>query len=200
MMYKSYNSNMKTYIILDLEATCYDKNSNAETKPKGFVNEIIEIGAYKLNELGEVIEIFSKFLKPKKFPFISKFCNELTTITQEHIDAAEDANQVLLDFFTWTRQNNEQPIYVSWGFYDKRQLRDDLKLNQFPQYLIDEFINDSNHISLKHRHGEINKFKKPIGLGGACKFEKFNFQGVAHRGIDDAKNIVNIFKRYREVL
>jgi len=191
---------MKTYIILDLEATCYDKNSNSETKPRGFVNEIIEIGAYKLNEQGEVIDEFSKFLKPTKFPYISKFCNELTTITQDDIDNAEEAFFVLGEFFAWARKDNEQPTYVSWGFYDKRQFRDDLKLNKFSQDIIDQFINDNNHISLKHRHGEINKFKKPIGLGGACKFEKFNFQGTAHRGIDDAKNIVNIFKRYREVL
>lgn len=191
---------MKTYIILDLEATCYDKNSNSEIKPKGFVNEIIEIGAYKLNEQGEVIDEFAKFLKPTKFPYISNFCNELTTITQDDIDNAEEAFFVLGEFFAWARKDNEQPIYVSWGFYDKRQLRDDLKLNKFSQDIINQFINDNNHISLKHRHGEINKFKKPIGLGGACKFEKFNFQGTAHRGIDDAKNIVNIFKRYREVL
>lgn len=190
---------MKTYIVLDLEATCYDKNSNKETKPKGFVNEIIEIGAYKVSELGEVIDSFEKFLKPKKFPFISLFCNELTTITQDDIDYADNANYVLTDFFVWARKNDEQPTYVSWGHYDKRQLRDDLRLNQFPQHLVDEFINDQNHISLKHWYAE-HKQCKPCGLGHALQKEKMMFEGIAHRGIDDAKNITKIFNRYREVI
>jgi inhibitor of KinA sporulation pathway (predicted exonuclease) len=76
----------KTFVIVDLEATCYDKED--KTKPKNFDNEIIEIGAVKLDEKGNEIDRFSKFLKPKNHPVISKFCNELTTITQEDIDNA----------------------------------------------------------------------------------------------------------------
>ena len=190
---------MKTFIVLDLEATCYDKNNNTEIKPKGFQNEIIEIGAYKVTEAGEVIDSFEKFLKPKKFPFISKFCNSLTTITQQDIDYADDAKNVLIQFFAWARENKSEPIYVSWGHYDKRQLRDDLRINGFSQPMIDEFINDKNHISLKHWYGE-HKNIKPCGLGRAIELEKFTFEGVAHRGIDDAKNITKIFNRYRQVI
>lgn len=190
---------MKTYIILDLEATCYDKNSNSEIKPKGFVNEIIEIGAYKLNEQGEVIDEFAKFLKPTKFPYISNFCNELTTITQQDIDNADEANFVLAEFFAWARKDSADVTYVSWGHYDKRQLRDDLKLNRFTQGIIDELINDKNHLSLKHWYGDYKKIK-PCGLGRAIENEKFKFEGTAHRGIDDAKNITKIFNRYREVI
>jgi 3'-5' exoribonuclease 1 len=185
---------MKQYIVLDLEATCYDRGDN--NKPKGFVNEITEIGAFKLNEQGEVIDSFSKFLKPKKFPFISKFCNELTTITQDDIDYADDAKQVLNEFFDWARISHPEPIYVSWGHYDKRQLRDDLKVNGFPQDLIDVLISDKNHISLKHWYGDFKKMKKAPGLGRAIEMEKMIFEGTAHRGIDDAKNIVKIFNRY----
>lgn len=192
---------MKTYIVLDLEATCYDKNNpSRETKPKGFQNEIIEIGAYKVTESGEVIDSFEKFLKPKKFPHISLFCNELTTINQQDIDYADDANLVLTQFFAWSRQNNEQPTYVSWGHYDKRQFRDDLKLNGFNQTIIDELISDKNHISLKHWYGDFKKMKKAPGLGRAVEMEKFTFEGIAHRGIDDAKNITKIFNRYRQEL
>ena len=56
---------MKTYIVLDLEATCYDKTNKMEQKPSGFVNEIIEIGAYKLTQQGDVIDSFEKFIQEK---------------------------------------------------------------------------------------------------------------------------------------
>jgi inhibitor of KinA sporulation pathway (predicted exonuclease) len=33
----------------------------------------------------------------------SEFCNELTTITQEDIDSAENLSDVLIEFFDWVR-------------------------------------------------------------------------------------------------
>lgn len=177
----------KTFIIFDLEATCYDRNNTTEDKPIGFRNEIIEIGAYKIDNNGKIIDSFSKFLKPKKFPHISNFCNSLTTIKQSDIDNAENAKDVLDEFFDWAGNST----FVSWGHYDKRQLQDDLKLNGLDK----ELINDDNHYSLKHLYGEWNNIK-PVGTGYALKLEKMQFDGIPHRGIDDAKNISKIFIKY----
>ncbi len=186
--------NKKIYIVLDLEATCYDRED--QTKPKGFVNEIIEIGAVKCNEAGEVLNQFQCFIKPTKFPIISKFCNELTTITQADVDNAKDFKWNIKEFWNWVYKNievDEDVIFVSWGHYDRKQLRQDSKING----LNDDWITEENHISLKHKHAEWNKLKpKGIGLGGACKMEKIVFEGTAHRGIDDAINIAKIFKKY----
>ena len=44
------------YIILDLEATCWENNRSLQ-------NEIIEIGAVKVNTNGEVISEFCEFIK-----------------------------------------------------------------------------------------------------------------------------------------
>ena len=175
----------KVYIILDLEATCYERGE----KPEGFVNEIIEIGAVKVDENYEYIDEYCKFLKPKNHPIISKFCNELTTITQEDIDKAEDARDVLIDFFEWCKEDGKEVVYVSWGFYDKNQFKYDLRINKLDK----EIINDSNHISFKHLYGKVNRVK-PMGLKKACYREKIDFEGTHHRGIDDAKNILKVLK------
>lgn len=181
---------MKNYIIFDLEATCYNRNNTNDVKPDGFVNEIIEIGALKVNENGDIIDEFSKFLKPKKFPHISNFCNELTTIEQKDIDFADNAKTVLESFCKWS----ENCIFVSWGYYDKKQLKRDLKINN----LDENIINTSNHISIKHEYAKWNNLrKKGIGLGRAIKREGLVFEGTAHRGIDDARNILRIFKLYK---
>jgi len=181
------NMKRKEFVIVDLEATCYDNKDT--TKPTDFRNEIIEIGAVKLDETGKEIDRFGKFARPLKHPVISKFCNELTTITQEDIDYADELGDVLVQFFDWCNG----ATLVSWGFYDRSQLEKDLIANDL-EYLLE---NIEGHQSLKHLHGEWNKLRKGgIGLGGAIKFEKLTFDGQPHRGIDDAINIANIFRKY----
>lgn len=181
----------KIYIVLDLEATCFDRNDN--NTPKGFQNEIIEIGAVKCNELGEVLDTFCIFIKPTLFPILSEFCKQLTSIKQEQVDNALDFKWCINEFWNWCfKEIKKDVIFVSWGHYDKKQFLLDCKLHNVDQ----TWINDNNHISLKHKHAEWNNLKKGLGLGSACRFENINFEGTAHRGIDDAKNVAKIFKKY----
>lgn len=177
---------MKEFVIVDLEATCYDRKDS--DKPEGFNNEIIEIGAIKLDSHGVEIDRFCEFLRPKNYPVISKFCNELTTITQEDINNARDAKDVLIDFFEWVGD----ATLISWGFYDRSQFQLDISDNEL-YHLIDK---TEDHHSLKHLHGEWNGFRRSIGLGKALRFEKLDFDGTPHRGIDDAINIAKIFRKY----
>lgn len=190
------------FIIFDLEATCFDGGVKA---PQGFKNEIIEIGAVKISENGLIIDEFQCFIKPKKFPQLSNFCKWLTSISQKDIDEAYYFPDCLHSFLTWSTGediawDNMEVIktlpvkFVSWGYYDRSQLRDDCYIHGINQHWIDE----SNHMSLKHKHAEWTnlKHKRGIGLGGACKFEKIEFEGTAHRGIDDARNIAKIFVKY----
>ena len=177
----------REFVIFDLEATCYD-NSDI-SKPVNFKNEIIEIGAVKLDEFGNEIDRFGKFARPLVHPVISKFCNELTTIKQSDIDYADELGDVLVQFLEWCGG----ATLVSWGYYDKSQITKDLIANDL-SYLLEEV---SDHHSLKHLHGEWNGLRKGgIGLGGAIKYEKLVFEGTAHRGIDDAINIAKIFRKY----
>ena len=49
-----------SYIILDLEW-----NASYSTRLHGFVNEIIEFGAVKLDESYQIVDTFSVMVKPK---------------------------------------------------------------------------------------------------------------------------------------
>lgn len=178
--------NDKIYVVFDLEATCYKTGA-----PKDFVNEIIEIGAVKLDKNGNEIDKFSHFLKPKIHPIISDFCTELTTITQADIDKAESASVILEEFMLWCKDC----ILVSWGFYDINQLNKDLIKNDLEIYL-----DQNQHFSLKHLHAKWNNFtgkrKNGIGMSGALNLEGLELEGQHHRGIDDAINIAKIFRKY----
>ena len=94
----------------------------------------------------------------------------------------------LIEFFNWCGD----ATLISWGVYDKNQFQIDLSNNGL-YHLIDK---TENHYSLKHLHGEWNNLSKNIGLSKALKFENLKFDGVPHRGIDDAINIAKIFRKY----
>ena len=176
----------RTFVIVDVEATCFARGDKSQ--PRGFKNEIIEIGAVKLDENGKEIDVFAKFAKPKTYPVITEFCRTLTTITQDDIDRADDLKDVLVDFFEWTGDS----ALISWGHYDKTQFQLDL-MNNGLDHLIKK---TENHYSLKHLHGEWNHLRKSLGMAKALRMERLELVGTHHRGIDDAMNISNIFRKY----
>lgn len=168
------------YIILDLEATCWkDRNTNKQ-------NEIIEIGALKVNQNKEIESEFAAFVKPKLNPHLSEFCTELTTIEQSDVDGAMPFDAVIKDFQNWINLE-EAYCLCSWGFYDKKQFKMDCELFGLDTSWL------KRHISLKHQHADIMKLHRPMGMDGALKMEKIPMEGTHHRGIDDARNITKIF-------
>lgn len=173
--------NPKKYIILDLEATCWEQYDKSD-------NEIIEIGAVKINEAKEIESEFVQFVKPIKHPNLSTFCKQLTSIRQEDVDNAPHFYEAKDKFLEWIGTDNY--VLCSWGFYDKKQFESDCKLHALGTDWL------SNHISLKHQHGKIRKLKRAIGMKRALQSEGFLLDGTHHRGIDDARNIAKIFIKY----
>lgn len=79
------------YIIFDLEATCWENDRTRQ-------NEIIEIGAVKVNVNLEIIGEFQTFIKPKLNSQLSDFCKSLTSISQQDIDMATYFPQAIYKF------------------------------------------------------------------------------------------------------
>lgn len=168
------------YIILDLEATCWEER---DLKNK---NEIIEIGAVCINENKEIQSEFCAFVKPLLNPELSVFCKQLTSIRQSDVDESEAFSIVVEQFKNWINLQ-EDYLLCSWGFYDKKQLVHDCQLHGAETTWLDK------HISLKHQHAKIRQLKKPMGMSGALHLENLSLEGTHHRGIDDARNIAKIF-------
>ncbi|MCF7733503.1 MAG: hypothetical protein K9N23_17575 [Akkermansiaceae bacterium] len=51
-----------------------------------------------------------------------------------------------------------------------------------------------NHRNLKAAFSAATGGKKRFGLGGAIRKIGLEFEGTAHRGIDDARNIARIYR------
>jgi len=170
------------YIIVDLEATCSKKS---KLSPQ----EIIEIGAVKIDEKGKIISTFNEFVKPKINPVLSEYCRDLTGIKQSQVDSAGDFPEVIEKFRGWIGGDY---LLCSWGYYDKKQFISDCKLHNIDSAWAEK------HISIKHGYAKINNCR-PCGMAKALRREGMKLEGAHHRGIDDAKNISRIFIKYMDV-
>ena len=142
--------NIEYYLcILDFEATCWENSSNKEQM------EIIEFSSvlYKITETNnpsnatyEFISEFSEYVKPTINPQLSKFCTELTGITQDTVNAADTFEVVYCKHIKWLNTvvpYNSKFIFATCGKWDLqiqllRELRNkSYKPNKWYTYFID---------------------------------------------------------------
>lgn len=171
------------YIIFDLEASCW------LGRPPHGINEVIEIGAVKVNDYNEVVSIFSKFIKPTVNPVLSDFCKRLTSISQEDVDRTKTFPFIIQEFMDWIGID-EDFVLISWGKYDKQQLIQDCKLHKMETEWLE------HHFNLKPAYRALKDLKDEPGLKKAVKLEGFEFTGIHHRAISDAENTAKIFIKY----
>lgn len=172
------------YIIFDLEASCW-----LGRPPQG-LNEIIEIGAVKINDYGEVDSTFMKFVKPSINPILSDFCKRLTSISQADVDKSKTFPFIIQDFMDWIGVDEESYTLISWGKYDKQQLVQDCELHKLDIDWLD------HHFNIKPAYRDLKNLKDEPGLKKAVKLEGFEFTGIHHRAISDAENLAKIFIKY----
>lgn len=167
------------YIIVDLEATCWENNPNPSRM------EIIEIGAVGLaGSQGPINGVFSSFVRPVVEPKLSHFCRLLTTIRQEDVDQAGYFWEVFPRFLDWV--GGDPFVLSSWGRYDLNQFR--LDCRRHGQLLPLEF---ERHIDLKKQWARLNGVQK-CGMARAMKIAGLSIEGTHHRASDDAKNIAKL--------
>ena len=102
------------YIIMDLE---WNNSFNKATQK--FMNEIIEIGAVKLDENLNQVDTFSELIKPVISKKLRSRIKTLTNISNEDVKAGRPFEKVVEDFAEWI---GEDSVVMSWGDTDIRTL------------------------------------------------------------------------------
>lgn len=171
------------YIILDLEATCW-----LGKPPKG-INEVIEVGAVKVNQYGEVKGYFSKLIKPSINPRLSGFCKKLTGIKQEQVNAADGYIKVI-DQFKEFIDLDEEFMLFSWGDNDKPYFVSNCKLHDIDYEWLEPFVD------MRKKYLSFNGNRKKSGLKFIVESEGFEFEGDQHSAYVDAYNLSKIFVKY----
>lgn len=109
------------YIIFDLE---WNNAYNYKTQ-KG-INEIIEIGAVKLNEEFEVVDTFKQLIKPVVSRKLGSNFKRLTHITMDEINInGIPFDRAFADFSRWS--SGDDTVFMSWSNSDLYTLVDNYK-------------------------------------------------------------------------
>lgn len=169
-------------LVVDLEACCWMGNP-----PEGQYKEIIEIGIACVDYFTkEIIDSRSIIVKPE-FSEISAFCTELTTITPELIEkegvSFKKACKILVDEY-----QSDKRMWFSWGDYDRTAFEKECALKKV------KYPFGKTHFNLKEWYAFKNGKKMAPSVSNALKELGLEFDGVPHRGIDDAINTAKILK------
>lgn len=167
--------NLDSLLVVDIEATCWLGHP-----PPGEQNEIIEIGVCLLSfKTGAISGKRSILIKPTRSR-VSPFCTELTTLTQDDVDAGMTFAQAC-DLLR-TEYDAAARVWSSWGSYDKRMIAE-----QCAAFGVDypfSFV----HVNLKKVFRKVYRVKQAPALALALEAATLPIIGTPHRGADDAYN------------
>lgn len=171
-------------LIVDFEATCSDNGAVPRHEM-----EIIEIGAViQKADTFEIASEFQTFVRPVRHPELTPFCVRLTSITQRDVAGAPSFGDAIAAMKRWM-QAFDDVLFCSWGGYDRKQLLQDCDYHRVPYPFA------SGHLNLKTEVAKTLGWRKPLGIAAAVRQLGMDFEGVHHRGIDDARNIARIVRR-----
>lgn len=191
-MKKVFAKALNNVVVLDLEATCWDKEANISRDDM----EIIEIGAVWM-EKGEVKETFKTLIKPTLHDgVLSEFCTNLTGITQDELNAnGVSYVEAIKAFEQWlgvcSRKYGKLDAWASWGNYDKNQFERDCKRHNKSLSLL-KFAHKN---AKDYFFAYTPSFKGSAGMAKVAGFLKIKLEGKLHRALDDALNICKIINK-----
>lgn len=189
----------KHLLVIDFEATCGAKGS--EPKPQ----EIIEFPCALLNTNKgfEIEAIFHEYVRPVHNPMLTRFCTELTGITQDMVDTEDDFATVFNKFNNWLvdqgmiacnkdnlDEENTNFTFVTCGDWDLKYMlpnQCDTSNIQMPRYF-------RKWINVKRTYATSAGGNFPRSLQVLLSKLNLTFEGRQHSGIDDVKNIAKIVK------
>ncbi len=168
------------YIVFDLEL-------NSKPFKSVIPNEIIEIGAVKLNDKLEILDRFQAFVKPNHFKKLFRTIKKKTKIAQADIDHAQNFDKVLKNFRKWI---GKEYVLCSWGYDDFYHLKTNCQLYKLDIQWLESFMDIQKEFSriYKLERGRYSSLKDAVN-----KLEIHLLEEELHRADVDAEYTSKIF-------
>ena len=185
------------FIIIDLEFNnlsgihkCFPNiyNTIPGLKELDLVNEIIEIGAIKVDKYMKAVDSLKIYIKPSVIPVLNPNILEITGIKEENlkngvsfVEAIEKLKEMV----------DEGDIVCSWA---KDDIVEIIRNANHYNYRDLSWINQ--YLDLQEYVTKILGFKKSLSLMNALKYLRIRFDGKKlHDALNDAIYEFNVFKR-----
>ncbi|XP_052102016.1 3'-5' exoribonuclease 1-like isoform X2 [Mytilus californianus] len=178
-------------MVIDFEATCEENNDNYD-------HEIIEFPVILVSlQSKQVVDEFHSYCKPRINPQLSEFCVQLTGITQDKVDSAEEFPKVLKRMEDWMKSHdlgakNKFAVLTDGPWDMSRFMYHQCRQNKitYPRWG-GKWINLRKAYSnfYQCRRTKLNDMLENLGM---------TFEGHLHSGLDDSRNIARIAIRLAE--
>ncbi len=175
----------------------FDLEWNIGYQPKTFLyhgteltlrGEIIQIGAARINERGDVIDTFEVNLRPRIFRKLQHHIAKVTGLSQGDLDAGVPMKEGLQKFLDWAGPDAE---LAEWGLDDVPVLKQNLFLNGLDERWPERWY-DLQRIFLQtypRKEGEGLTLESVVDRLGIPKEEPF------HNALDDALYTTRICRK-----
>ena len=173
------------YIVLDLEWNQAARGKSFEKKEIPF--EIIQIGAVKLDEKGEILEDFNCVVRPSVYKKLHSAVKEVVALTEDELkngDCFQEAFMKLMQFC------GDDYIFCTWGSQDLWQLQQNMQYyqieNAFPKVM--RYYDVQKMFSIVFEDGKLRRT-----VEYAADVFELEKNLPFHSAVNDARYVAKIF-------
>ena len=178
------------YIILDLEWNQPAKGKNFEKKELPF--EIIQIGAVKLNEKGDVQDIFNCVVRPSVYKKLHSAVKEVVALSDEDLKNGVSFQEAFMHLMQFCEDDY---VFCTWGSQDLWQLQQNMQYyqieNAFPKVM--KYYDVQKIFSIVFEDGKLRRT-----VEHAVDVFEFEKDLMFHSAVNDARYVARIFQRLLE--
>ncbi len=178
------------YVVVDLEW-----NGSYSKKAHGYFNEIIEVGAVKINEQLEIVDTFRAAIRPVVSKKLSTIVTDLTNITAEELEDGTTFARMVRRFGAWL--GKEPWTLLTWSTTDLLVLMENCRFFYGKQEIpfLQNYMDFQAYAQTKMGIGE----GQQLGLAKAGEMLDIPEEDIAfHRALDDSLLTARILQKVYE--
>lgn len=177
-------------IIVDFEATCDDHDQPRPQEIVEFPSVLISLKSL------ETVDEFRSFVRPHHHSVLTEFCKEFISITQDDVDAASVFSEVLASHQSWLDDHGlseKNALIVTCGDWDLGTMLPTQCAVAIPPVEVLRPIY-TRWQNLKRAFCSVQGRQKAPGMAGMLRAVGIPLAGHHHRGIDDCRNIAELYR------
>ncbi|MET3695776.1 inhibitor of KinA sporulation pathway (predicted exonuclease) [Bacillus oleivorans] len=176
-------ADLQQYIFFDFEMLCSNRGMKFEEM------EVIRLGAVKYNLQTKEISYFDRYIRPQSHKRLTRFCKELTGISDEDLKNASDFKEVFAEFLYWVG-GVKRSQFFSWSKSDLARLKIDAARHGLPPRTIQKI--EKRYVDFQAIFSK-RVTKTHFSVENAVELYGKKFIGDKHNPMWDAYNTLQIY-------